>query len=479
MATPAYNYVATPEVIRAAGSEGLFSALQLFGDVPQVRRELYQKNGFRTSEFMKMKELGLQRKVSGPNYSHYEQGDSNGTIVVGAVTTISTGVNTPVVFSLKAESMRNESINGVAVRYALIQEQDILDIPSTRKKMIVTNVDTALNPWRVTVKPLDPTLDLATYVVANVRFYVGTNAWAEASGGAKSIIPTQTKWTNNCQIIKSKYVETGSMLTNELPWSTPKGTNMKLLKYAEDAEKRQYNAISIALLTGEKSANVTQSVADLSHDPVVRTTQGLVNYADTYASDITHPASGLGLDHFDSIAELVRRNKMNTKSVLSKMGSRYRTQLENVLLNYFDKNSLQYLGGKFSPELFAGSSAEDYFAWIGFKGIHKDGLNFVFDTVDEFDDINGLGATGYNYADLGIHLPWGTVKNKGDNKMIPSIGYVSKEFGGYNRDMEYTYTGSANLVNATDNIDVLRMDIRSEIGFEGILGSQWVFDQLA
>lgn len=477
MAAPQHNYPTSAQNIVTPGSEGVFTALQLYDNDRQMRRQLYEKYGFRRGFYMKLKEMGLVRKVKGPVFGHWEQDDIISTIVVGTVTTASTGANTPVVFSLKAESMLTKTIDGATVRFSPIQEQNILDAPSSNVKMIVTAVDRTVNPHRVTVRPQNPAIDLATHVVADTRFYVGPTAFAEATGPAKSVVPTQTRWENNCQILKSRYVESGSSLTNELPWETY--GKYKLLKYGHLVEQEQMRQIGLALLTGERSANVTQSSPELNYDPVVKTTQGFLDYAKTEGTNMSHTAGAIDMDHFDAIAEVIRRNKTNTTSVMSMMGFSYRAELENFLKNEFDMDTLTYFGNKFKPEILNGSDPKDYFAWIGFSGLHKNGLNFYFNTIDDFDDINGMGAEGYNYRNLGVHLPFGTWKNKGDNVTIPSIGYVSKELGGYNRDMEWGYTGSANLVQNTDAIDVLRLDLRSEIGFEGILGSQWVYDEVA
>src|SRR5690606_24298159 len=126
-------------------------------------------------------------------------------------------------------------------------------------------------------------------------------------------------------------------------------------------------------------------------------TQGFVNYAETEGTGITHAIGGIDLEHFDAIAEVTRRNRMNTIDLLSMMGFNYRSELENTLFDFFDRDATKYLTDKLpNREILNGTDPNDYFAWIGFSGIKKNGLRFHFDTVDEFDDINGLGAEGYD-----------------------------------------------------------------------------------
>jgi hypothetical protein len=93
-------YPSSPTAITTTGSEALFTELQLYKDVPQVRRKLQQKYGIEKSFYLMLKEMGLGTGVKGPEFAHWEDDEVINTIVVGAVTTASTGVNTPIVFSL-------------------------------------------------------------------------------------------------------------------------------------------------------------------------------------------------------------------------------------------------------------------------------------------------------------------------------------------------------------------------------------------
>jgi hypothetical protein len=477
----AFEYSTSPTAVQTVGSEAFFTELQLFKDVPQVRRKLQQKYGIEKSFYLMLKEMGLGTGVKGPEFAHYEDDEVINTIVVGAVTTVSTGVNTPVVFSLKAESMKAVTLNGVATKQAFIQEQDLIALPGTDdEEAIVTSVNRNVDPIRVTVTPVNPALDLAAYVTANRRFYISGSAFAEGTGPAKSIVPIQTRWANTTQIAKARYTETGSSMSNELPWDPhPSNKNIKLLKYGHIAERVLYHKVSMNLINGKRTANVKQDGGELGYNPVVKTSQGLSNYAQTEGANITHTAGAIDLSHFDSISDRVKQNRMGTDLMLSMMGDSYRTEMENLLFTTFDKDSLKYFAGKFKPEILQGSDPEDYFANIGFSGLKKGGIRYVFQTVNEWHNQNSMGAEGYDFRDRAIHMPYGTLKNKGNDIALPSFGYRYKELGTYSREMEYFNTGSANIANPTDSIDVQRLDLISDIGFEGIGGSQWVNDEKA
>ena len=52
-------YPSSPTAITTVGSESLFTELQLYKDVPQVRRKLQQKYGIEKSFYLMLKEMGL------------------------------------------------------------------------------------------------------------------------------------------------------------------------------------------------------------------------------------------------------------------------------------------------------------------------------------------------------------------------------------------------------------------------------------
>jgi hypothetical protein len=132
--------------------------------------------------------------------------------------------------------------------------------------------------------------------------------------------------------------------------------------------------------------------------------------------------------------------------------------------------------GKFKPEVLNGSNPNDFFASLGFSGIEKNGFKFVFNTLDELDDVNGMGVEGYNYSHMGMWMPAATLKSKGEKLDIPSVGFRYKALDGYSRKYEMWETGGAGPIRKTDGVDIMKCDFRSEMGFEGALGSQWVVD---
>lgn len=479
----AYDYGSQAGVISAAGSEGLFTALQYFKDNPQGRRKLYEKHGYKKSFYMLLKEMGLGSGVKGPEYFHYETGWIKNTIVVGAVTTASGGANTPIIFSLKAESMLSKTIDGSTVRFSYPLVGDIIEMPTDRtKKAIVTFKDETVNPHRLTVKPMS-NYDMAAYVVADARFFIAGDAHGEGQLGVKSRLTLEDRLSNQTQIFKQAYGETGSSLTNELPFELAKngeGKNLGfLLKGSDDAQKRQYDAISMGLLTGIRSNYVSQTDAGglLGYDPIIKTTQGAIDFATEQGTEVSHTIGDLDVSSFDVISDIMKRERVAGNKIAGFMGNGYRRELENSMLDFFMRD-LATFAGKFKPESLAGSDPNDFFAWMGFSGVYKNGYYTLFNSLDEFDDIQGMGATGYQYTNSALWMPFETMKNKGmDKRDVSSIGYRYKELNGYNREMEIIKTGGVSVITETSTLDGMKIDFRSDIGGEWALGNAWVFDQ--
>lgn len=471
-----FQYSAAPTAVTAAGSEGLFTALQLYADNPQVQRKLYEKHGYRKSLYLIMDQLGLGTPLKGPEFAHWEKDWFKQTVVIGSITTATGGTGNPIIAALKAESMLTKTIHGASVPFSFVQEQDIIEMPGNRTlKGIVTFKDTSVTPHRITIKPMS-NFDLSTYVVADARFFIQSNGWAEGTKGAKSRLSVDSRWSNFTQIFKTKYTETGSSLTNEMPYEPiPGKMGAYVLRGTDEAEKFLYDQISGALIGGVKSAYVSQTAPDLSYDPMIKTTQGMIDYGVSEGTDISHAIGGVDIPHFDSIGEVMRRERINSTTINGWMGYGYRSEIENELSDFFMRD-LSVYANKFKPEVLNGSDPKDFFAWFGFSGLHKNGFDYVFNTLDELDDPQGMGVDAYNYSHLGMWMPSATLKNKGEKRDIPSVGFRYKALNGYSRKYELVDTGGAGPIRKTDDIDVMRNSFLADIGGEWALGSQWVID---
>lgn len=481
MAAPAYNYSNQPSAIAAVASEGLFTAMQLAADIPQVRRQLMARHNMQKSFFAMLKELGLGSPLSGPTFAHWEEDWIINNFLVGSVITASTGAGTNMVVQLDASSMYTTNIPGVGNQsFSYPAQWDIIKLPDESEAQIILK-DVTTNPaqHRLTLRPRDSAVDLAGKVVANGRYFISTNAFGEGTYGATPKIPRLFRFSGIPQIVKSAFTETGSSMTNKLPVTSVQGQEGSYMIIGSEAtEKLQYDRLSKALIFGKTGNNVTVT-SDATGQPVlVKTTQGMDDFIENNGNLLSYASSGLDIDDFDAMGTIFERERIGTKNILLPVAYGLRTQISNTLKDYMNNTAFGYAvqSGGFRSDLFNEfSSPEDFFLWLDFSGIHKAGYNYLIRTMSELTEQMGAGTEGYNYSGNGYAIPVETFTNKdGSNATLPSIGYRYKELGGYSREMEIKYTGGAGLTPATTSLDAKNLDIRSEIGGEWALGNHMI-----
>ena len=468
-----YTYPSAAVSYASNGSQALFTALELAKDSPQHRRELMQKHGFRKSFYIKLKEMGLGSGVSGPVVGHYEDEWYKQTLVVGSITTNPAGAGIAAVITLNANSVKSQSIGGTTYYRTFAQVGDIVELPlnGARQKGRITAISApTVTPVSVTIAPLVSTETLASKFTVGDRLFIVTNSYAEGTAGAPSRLNQQVKYENYAQIIKAAFKETGSSLTNQMPFQPIKGREGSfMLKGTEDTQKFLYDQISGALVFGQRSIDYD------SNGNERRTTQGMVDYAIAEGSSITHTAGSITSAQYDLKGDIFENERINSDTIIEFMGSGYCTDMENALVSYLANTQIDYTG--FKSEMWGNMDPKDYMAWIGFSGFKKNGYKYMFTKLDEFNDVQGAGATGHKYREMCISMPFSTLKNKGNQVDVPYLGYQYKELGGYSRELEVFKIGGAGPITKTESTDLLSCEFRSEIAFHPAMGSQWIVDK--
>ena len=120
------------------------------------------------------------------------------------------------------------------------------------------------------------------------------------------------------------------------------------------------------------------------------------------------------------------------------------------------------------------ANGEDMALKLGFKSFTRGGYTFHKSTYDPFSYQGMLGAAGTNYEGYGCLVPMDTRKDARTGDSIPSLRIRYKEAGGYSREMEHWFTGSAVLQDPTEETDRLKCHYRTERGFEGYGGNRFV-----
>lgn len=486
MSAPVYNYATTPTAIQAVSSEGLFTAWQLAADIPQVRKQLMLRHNYTKNFYNTLRELGLGSALIGPTIAHWEEDWIINNFLVGSIITNSTGPGTNVVFALDTTSMYTNTMPGnVTGTFSYLAEGDIIQLQDGSECQVIPNgVNRAVNPFQITVRPGLAANDLSGKIIAGGRYWIPTNAFGEGTFGAKPKIPRVFRWSNNTQIIKSSFAETGSSATNKLPFRNIKGMEGSLLILGGDATDRlQMQRLSGALFFGKQSDNLTVTSDATGFTVPIKTTQGLDDYISTYGNILPYSAGSFDMDDFDAITEIFNRERVGSKNILMPMAFQLHAQINNLLKDFMDNTCFDYAAKTwpFKSSIMDGmmestGNAKDFFLWLDFAGIKKNGYNLLMKHQMELDSIQEAGTTGYPWQQTGYALPVTSYDNPdGDKGMSPSIGYKYKALNGYNREMSVGWTGGAQVKRApTSSLDAYQMDVLSEVAGDFGLGNQMV-----
>jgi hypothetical protein len=485
MAAPAYNYNTSPTAIQAVNSEGLFTAWQLAADIPQVRKQLMVRHNYTKNFYHTLRELGLGSALIGPTIAHWEEDWIINNFVVGTIVTPSTGPGTNVTFSLDTTSMYTNTMPGnVTGTFSYLAENDIIQlIDGSQVQVIKGGVNMAVNPFQITVRPSLAANDIATKLVAGGRYWIPTNAYGEGTFGAKPKTPRVFRWSNNTQIVKSAFSETGTSATNKLPFVNIEGQEGSLMILGADATDRlQFQRVGGALFFGKQSDNLTSLSDSTGFNVPNKTTQGFDDYVSTYGNILPYSAGSFDLDDFDAITEIFNRERIGTKNIIMQVAFNLDAQINNTLKDYMDNTCFEYAANSWpykpniGPMVEQMDSPKDFFLWLDFAGIRKNSYNIIKKHQFELDDVQEAGTTGYPWPNTGYAGPIISYKNPdGDDGWSPSIGYKYKALNGYNREMSIAWTGGAPIKHTpTNSLDAYQMDVLSEIAGDWGLGNQWV-----
>lgn len=485
MSAPAYNYASSPTAVQAVNSEGLFTAWQLAADIPQVRKQLMVRHNYTKNFYHTLRELGLGSSLIGPSIAHWEEDWIINNFVVGTIVTPSTGAGTNVTFALDATSMYSTTLPGsVTGNFSYLAENDIVQlIDGSQCQVVVGGVNQTTNPFQITVAPAQTTQDLAGKIVTGGRYWIPTNSFAEGTFGAKPKTPRVFRWSNNTQIIKTNFTETGTSATNKLPFRNIEGQEGSMMIIGGDAAQRtHFQRLGGALFFGKQNNNFTSTSNATGFVSPNKTTQGFDDYVSTYGNLLPYTTGAFDMDDFDAVTEIFNRERIGTKNILFLCAFNLDAQVNTLLKDYMDHTCFDYAAAKWpfksniGPMVDEMGGAKDFFLWLDFAGFKKNSYNILKKHQYELDDVQEAGTTGYPWPNTGYFLPATSYKNpEGSDGWSPSIGYKYKALNGYSREMQTTYTGGAPVMaGATSTLDAYLMDLLSEVAGDFGLGNQIV-----
>lgn len=308
-------------------------------------------------------------------------------------------------------------------------------------------------------------------ITANDTAVVVGMEFAEGTGQPNGITPKVLEYSNTCMIMKESYQVTGSEATNKI-WfqvqdeATGQSGWLWYLKGEGDTYRRFMDYCEMMMILGEQatSSNIiaAQTSGTAAINSGVRGTQGLLNFMGN--THTYNQLAGFNLSDFDSMIRTLDKYK----------GSRENTVWAGLDLSLAidDAVAAMFAGGGISYGAFNG--AEEIAVALGFKSFTRGGYTFHKKTYQPFTHLPMLGASGFDYAGMGMVIPGGNGKDAKSGASIPSLRVRYKAAEGYSREMEHWLTGSAGLAQATSDVDELRCHYRTERGFEGFGSNRFI-----
>ena len=454
-------------------------------DKPDILNQLFQTKGDQwKSDFYKMMQLiGLEKPVTQPSFSHYEDSDFErvARIGVGGVAAAAGAAHATITVPLSALDVFTNELGAETV-FPLVG--DVWTFPN---KAGNTNVDLQCQVIAVdpTVPDMDVKLLISTdttstgYVEGDVMVKV-SSAFSAGTDQPEGTLRNFVKKDFRTQIFKATEKIEGSEATNG-KWFTEVATTgeniTKIWNYMQQQMDYTHLAnISTAMLFQQEVDNngIIDPLPYASGNPV-RTTKGLKPSILTGGGHAeTYPIGGFSVSKYDRMSQIFEDEKAGGSGVWL-YGFPMGVEMENELVNYNHDTQISYSFGDRTDRVVA----------LGFKQITKAERTFMFKKLGAFSDRARMGQYAY-VRNSGFVLPLDnrivySDMNKSDSRSQPTILLRYKALAGYSRRNEtFTIngTGATTSERIISSVDKDSINTRCEIGFEHVAVNQFIHLQV-
>lgn len=282
------------------------------------------------------------------------------------------------------------------------------------------------------------------------------NVHGEGSGQPKSRSSKTIKYTNNVQIIKGTYDITGTekemILWVDVPGAGGATSPYFSIKGEGDELKRHLNYVELSMLLGKQITNITNiSDVQAALGTPIKATQGLIPEVITNGINQTYSSiTGYTLADNKTLVKELDKQK-GSKHNLIMCGIDLSMQLDEEFGDRFKEGGVNYGNFVFDQEKRVA---------LEFETFSQGGYGFSKRTYDAFNDLQTLGASGFNFSKEGIVLAMDSrpMMVNGSRMNVPSIRTRYIE----GRKVKTAYVDRF----STDGVDKFQVNYLSECGFE-------------
>lgn len=399
-----------------------------------------------------LKAMGFSEGHDQSVVGHYEDNWTEDTVTVNAIIT-GGGVGADIVLELHADDIFDTgvTVNSVGRKASYVQPGDVLEFFDREQGWVVSK-DVTFDPHRITVRPLDATVDLSGSINAAESYGIAYNLWPEGDGLPTTRAPRVIKYQNEFGICKEAFGGTGSDATNTVYFETIAGDpdSARDIIYAQiknESLKRFEMGRSNMLLFGQIPDNITKFVTNEGIDIPVKGTEGFVPFALTNGYQDGYTLGSYTTADFNVISNILYDERAAvTNGVICWQGPGISEEIEESFTQTLQQN-LAPLVDRIVPGYMGYANTQyaeglDYDATdatlsFGYSAIKKLGFIYHLQRLDEFHDIKRLGGASYPYRDYQIAVPIGQTQDLRSGSMRPTFGYHWREDKkrGYKRDV--------------------------------------------
>lgn len=405
-----------------------------------------------------------------PYVDFYFAHDDDRYFAIGSVVTPQTAAGDPVTVALAASEMKTQD----GRKMSRPRKMEVIQDKNGNNWKIINKITntSGTNPHQLVLQPADSTL--AATFAANDRFFIIGPEGAEATGQPKGLVKDHGLYTNRFAIMKETDLTSGTnMTTNQAGlFEVPGLSKWAYVDGIDEASIRHERNKSSIVIHGQLSDNIFDYSPDFDTDVLDHSTEGLIQSIETQGTIQTYDtAAGYDMADFQRAVSKFRNQRLNASDIVVIQGGTIAGDVQNVLVDYMGKEvNMKYFSDKYIKQRYkAGErfSSEDLFIQMGFNGIGFGNYKFIF---REATELNGLyGDDGYTagvaYDTWQFFIPLFTKKDARTNATMPSMQLLHRgqDVGGYQRLNEIWKTGGAGPIQKTDEWDVMRTYLRSEI----------------
>jgi hypothetical protein len=297
------------------------------------------------------------------------------------------------------------------------------------------------------IKPVNSAKNLFTNATIGEYMVWVTSAKADGTAQPDSMISKPISYSGQTQIIPTNYTTHGSAAANKSWVQTKSGNKLFYYRGVEQAVIRHKMAIVYALLIGQKSVGLNDTVHADGSQPV-RTTSGLDE----------------------------RMRDDGTEEYFGLVGNQLKYQMDNI---FFDRNITAVTpnyGAFATDNLVSGGGGKDMAVNYNFDSAKLGARTFHIrqEKALYYSQITGAPATtGLNFPLTGYFLPADQIRDPKSGEWFDSMCLRYKQ-----SDRENRFTTEWVRDYKTDDIDKFRFNHRSELGWmQGRVRQTYLWEQ--